>query len=304
MLKQFDTCETIAMARVNGRGKKLWLEIVIAIILSAIVPILSSFAATVPALFMIALKNPGADVANIDLNVLDFTILGLYATVLTTIFFMLYARIAEKRNMRSMGFTKIKAIPQYLFGLAVGLLMFSAIVGIGTLVGAFTFNGVEENIDIGLIALIFGGFFFQGMSEEVLCRGWMMTSIARKSSVIVGIITNAVVFAFLHILNNGIDILPLINLTLFGVFASIYMLKTDNIWGVSAIHSIWNFVQGSLFGLSVSGMDNMPTILKFAPTDNVILNGGTFGPEGGLIVSIVLVVSIVVTLLVGNKKEI
>lgn len=130
-----------------------------------------------------------------------------------------------------------------------------------------------------------------------------MTSVARKSSVIAGVIANSIIFALLHLVNPGIGILPLVNLTLFGVFASVYMLKTDNIWGVSAIHSIWNFVQGSLYGLSVSGMESMPTIFQFTSTDNTLLNGGAFGPEGGLIVSAVLTISIIITLIVGKKKD-
>jgi membrane protease YdiL (CAAX protease family) len=181
--------------------------------------------------------------------------------------------------------------------------MFAAVVGIGVLTGAFVFEGIADNINWGLIALIFWGFFLQGMEEEILCRGWMMTSVARKSSVLAGVITSSVVFSLLHIFNPGIAILPIINLTLFGLFASIYMLRTDNIWGVSAIHSIWNFTQGSLFGLSVSGMDSMPTILKFSSTENTLLNGGAFGPEGGLIVSIVLIISIVIACLVKSIKD-
>jgi hypothetical protein len=50
-------------------------------------------------------------------------------------------------------------------------------------------------------------------------------------------------------------------------------------------------------------MEGMPTIFQFASTDNALMNGGAFGPEGGLIVTVVLVVCIVVTMLVGNKKN-
>lgn len=304
MFKKFDTCETISMARANGRGHKLWLSVLIALLLSMIIPSLSSFAAAVPIAFVVVLQNMSMDVSDISIPTLELTIVSLYATGITTIFFMMYSRFAEKRNMRSIGFTKINAVSQYLIGLLVGLLMFSAIVGIGVLTGAFAFNGIATNINWTMIAFIFFGFVIQGMSEEVLCRGWMMTSVARKSSVIAGVIANSIIFALLHLGNPGIGIFPLVNLTLFGVFASVYMLKTDNIWGVSAIHSIWNFVQGSLYGLSVSGMESMPTIFQFTSTDNTLLNGGAFGPEGGLIVSAVLTISIIITLIVGKKKDI
>ena len=303
MFKQFDTCETIAMARANGRGRGIFLSTLISILLASLVPVVGSFIAAVPMVVMTILKSPDIDPSTISVPTLELTIASLYATVTATIFFMLYSRFAEKRNMRSLGFTKIKAIQHYVVGLIIGLVMFSAIIGIGVLVGAFQFNGIAENINWGVLLLVFGGFFFQGMSEEVICRGWIMTSVARKNSVLAGVIVNSVIFALLHLSNPGIGILPIINLTLFGVFASVYMLKTDNIWGVSAIHTIWNFVQGSLFGLSVSGMEGMPTIFQFASTDNALMNGGAFGPEGGLIVTVVLVICIAVTMLVGNKKN-
>ena len=47
--------------------------------------------------------------------------------------------------------------------------------------------------------------------------------------------------------------LAFINLTLFGVFASLYFIKRGSIWGIGAFHSIWNLVQGNFWGLSVSG---------------------------------------------------
>ena len=36
---------------------------------------------------------------------------------------------------------------------------------------------------------------------------------------------------------------------------ALYMLKTDNIWGVAALHGAWNFAQGNLVGVAVSGQD-------------------------------------------------
>jgi len=81
---------------------------------------------------------------------------------------------------------------------------------------------------------------------------------------------------------------------LFGLFASVYALKFNSIWGVCAIHSAWNFVQGNIFGLQVSGMDKMVTIWRFEAIGNDYITGGDFGPEGGLSVSIVLLIALIV----------
>ena len=106
---------------------------------------------------------------------------------------------------------------------------------------------------------------------------------------------NAFTFAALHLANNGITWLSFVNLILFGVFASVYFLRRGSIWGIGALHSVWNWVQGNFYGISVSG--NQVGSSVFA-TETVsgkeLLNGGAFGLEGSIMVTIVLAVGIIV----------
>ena len=133
----------------------------------------------------------------------------------------------------------------------------------------------------------------QGMSEEVLCRGYLMVSIGRRYSMWVAILSNSLIFAALHLLNDGISVLALINLVLYGVFASLYFIERGSIWGVAAFHSVWNLVQGNFWGLRVSGIVTECSVFQSTIADNRnIINGGDFGPEGGLAVTIVLAVGI------------
>ncbi len=65
---------------------------------------------------------------------------------------------------------------------------------------------------------------------------------------------------------------------------------------------MWNFAQGNIFGVSVSGMDIMASVFSFAPTnEGELINGGTFGLEGGLAVTIVLILATIAVLLVKAK---
>lgn len=65
---------------------------------------------------------------------------------------------------------------------------------------------------------------------------------------------------------------------------------------------MWNFAQGNIFGISVSGMDMMASVFSFAPTnEGELINGGTFGLEGGLAVTIVLILATIAVLLVKVK---
>ena len=94
---------------------------------------------------------------------------------------------------------------------------------------------------------------------------------------------------------------------LFGVLASLYVLRRGNLWGACAIHSMWNFAQGNLFGAAVSGNRSGPSLLRaeaIASGSASLWNGGAFGPEGGLAVTLVLLAGIAVLLfLIPNAKE-
>jgi membrane protease YdiL (CAAX protease family) len=152
------------------------------------------------------------------------------------------------------------------------------------------------------------GFLLQGLSEELLCRGYFMVSLAARQRLIVAVVVSSLAFAALHLANASVLDVPLAlpNLFLFGVFTGVYMLKRGSIWGVCAIHSLWNFAQGNIFGIKVSGSTQLPSLLQVsAPNDtwqSTLINGGNFGLEGGIAVTIVLGIAIAVTLLLPAAK--
>lgn len=199
----------------------------------------------------------------------------------------------DKRKVASHGFRRKGMLREYGIGLLVGFVMFSAAVGICVLTGS-----VKLTLQIGspvMLLLFLLGFMVQGMAEEVICRGLLMVSMSRRYSIPVAIMTNSLAFAALHLGNSGVSVLALINLVLFGVVASVYFIKRGDIWGVAAIHTIWNFVQGNFYGIRVSGMALENSVFHTTMMEEgSLINGGAFGLEGGLAVSVVLVVCLVI----------
>ena len=218
---------------------------------------------------------------------------SLYATVISTILTVIFCRFIEKRPLSSIGMVKKNCVRDYLVGMLVGLVMFSAVIGVNLLFGAMTFDGLNSSVNVGMLLLYFGGYFFQGMSEEFLCRGYLMNSIGGKHHMAWAVGISSVVFGLLHSFNNGISVLAMVNLILVGLFLAVYMICFDNIWGACAIHSVWNFVQGNIYGVSVSGMPLSETLFFTSNTDTgALMNGGSFGAEGGLGCTIVMVLSL------------
>ena len=231
------------------------------------------------------------------------TIVMLFSNAGIILVTLLFCKLIQKRKVTTVGFQKPGMWKEYLSGLGIGFGIFTVAVLICVMMGALKIQGLSPSFSIGVFVLFLLGYLVQGMAEEVLCRGYFLVSVSRRYPLAVGIIANAVLFAALHLLNNGITVLAFINLVLFGVFASVYFVKRGNIWGVGALHSIWNLAQGNVYGIRVSGIQTSCSVLSSEMVaGRELINGGDFGLEGGLAVTIVLVVGTLVLLATRQQR--
>lgn len=230
------------------------------------------------------------------------TIVTLISEVLIIVIVCLYCRFVEKRKLNTLGFKKKGAVLNYLKGMFFALVIFSVAYLICIVTKSITFDGLTQNIPVVYIVGYFIGYMIQGMAEEVLCRGYLFVSLTRRYHVINSAIFSAVFFAMLHGMNVGVDGFAIFNLFLYGLFAALLFADCENIWIVGAFHSVWNFVQGNLYGISVSGNKITSSIFTSTAADGgaTVINGGTFGMEGGFAVTIVLIIAIVV---IGKHLE-
>ena len=229
-------------------------------------------------------------------------ILSFAPVLLTT---WLWMRFFERRPFWTLGLVGGGWLLKYARGFAIGAVCFALVVGALALTGQVVPAPGEAVTSswAGAIGafLVLAGWAIQGAAEEVVARGWLMNVVSARSRPWVGVLGSVVFFAFMHGLNPGIGPLALINLALFALFASLYALREGSLWGVCAFHSAWNWMQGNVFGLSVSGGgDSGPTLFRFGLSGSDLWTGGAFGPEGGLVVTVLLVVAVVVILLRRN----
>ena len=133
-------------------------------------------------------------------------------------------------------------------------------------------------------------FFFVAVSEEVLCRGAMMTISLKYTNKMVAILVPSLIFGALHFLNKGYSWLSFGNLFLAGIFMGVYYLYYRNLWFSIAIHFAWNFVQGPLLGFAVSGATT-PKWLSHTLNGSSLWTGGVFGFEGSMLCLILLCVA-------------
>jgi hypothetical protein len=79
------------------------------------------------------------------------------------------------------------------------------------------------------------------------------------------------------------------------LLAAAYVL-TGRLWFPMGLHAGWNFSEGSLYGLSVSGFTAKNALTQGALTGPVLLTGGSFGPEASII-AVILCLGVAILLL-------
>ncbi len=232
-----------------------------------------------------------------------FTVFALYLTVLPILVSVLYCKLIERRSLRSMGFTKQHCIRDYLVGFVLAIVMMGSAVLVATLGGGLQFEGFTFKGSIGMLLLFIGGWMIQGLSEEIVFRSYLLVSLGTKHNRWIAVLVSSLLFAAAHLGNDGVTVLSIVNLTLYGAFAAIYFLRTDSVWGIAALHSFWNCAQGNLFGQKVSGIVLDTSLFTFSQKEGYDwLHGGSFGPEGGVAITLVLLVGITILLLLPQRK--
>jgi membrane protease YdiL (CAAX protease family) len=232
----------------------------------------------------------------------------LYATVVlfaaTLLALYLWVRLKESRPFATVGF---RSPPSRIgLGAAVGFGMFAVVVLAGVVTGQATVEARAPSAAlVGGVLVALAGFAVQGSTEEILTRGYVLQATVRRWGLVAGVAVQAALFALLHGLNPGTDVLSLVNLVLVALFLAGWALLEGGLWGVCAWHAVWNWTQGNVWGLLVSGQPIATSLLVTRPSSGAsdLVTGGLFGPEGGLLVTAVLVAGIAVVALVWRRRR-
>ena len=225
-----------------------------------------------------------------------------FGFVLNTVF--RWTRKVEKRPIRTLGFYKENFLSALLKGYGLGLSLFILALAGLVVLGQYQFDSIHlDTYSLAFTLFTIPFWILQGTTEEVVARTWLLPQLASRTNLKLAVLISSLFFALLHVGNSGLTLLSLVNLFLFGVAMSLYLLKTDTIWGIGGIHGAWNFAQGNLFGVLVSGQSSGTSIMKFTPQGNQDwLSGGSFGIEGSIMSSIILFL-LILYLAYQLKKE-
>ena len=264
---------------------------IIAVILFIVMIILSELLSVPFILFFTQLSDQWSGLIGTTASATLTQLLAPFAPIILVIF--LWVRFAEGRKISTLGFFKNQMGLEYLKGFGLGIGLMGLYVIAAYLLGVYSLQDTLFNFDAPLILLstlvVLPGWLLQGAAEEIMTRGWLFQAASRKH-ILTGVILSSSIFGLLHLGNSGISPLAMINLILYGLFASVYALYTENLWSICAFHSAWNWSQGNLFGVSVSGTSILGgSVMVTGQTQGeAYMTGGTFGAEGSIIVTLIL----------------
>lgn len=217
----------------------------------------------------------------------DRSILAPLQVVVTIVLLI----VAQKLVLRRLGTRKHDDLPfaPALRDLGAGALaafvLFSVIVGIAAMLGAYRIAGWGGLSD--WLFLIFAAGVSAGFVEEFIFRGILFRWIEEFGGSWAALIVTSGLFGLVHIGND--------NATWFSSFAiaveaglmlgGAYML-TRSLWAPVGIHFGWNVTQGLVWDVPVSGND-VDGLVDARLLGDPLISGGAFGLEASVIALVV-----------------
>jgi membrane protease YdiL (CAAX protease family) len=210
-----------------------------------------------------------------------------------------WLRSWSKRPFRTLGFEHQRVLQRALRGALVAVLMVLAMAGLTMIAGASLLPGELRTRGLAAVGpglLILLATTVQSSAEEALFRGWLLSAIGSRYRPWIAVLISSLLFATAHLL-NGPTPLAWVNLFFFGTFAAIWAPAEGGLWGASAWHTVWNWVEGGCLGMVVDRSPGSGLFVSIQTKGPDLITGGAFGPEGGLAVTAVLLIGISMLLL-------
>ena len=183
-----------------------------------------------------------------------------------------------------------------IFGSLLGGATFALGAGIGIAAGGLSFAASRAPIGDVLWTLLISLLVFAAAAafEEALFRGYILQTFVRSELTFFGVVLTSLLFATVHNANPAATWLSWVNTFIAGIWFAVAYLKTRDLWLPFGLHLAWNWMQGSVFGVEVSGLTEIvkSPLMRESDLGPAWLTGGDYGIEGGVITTAAIAVSI------------
>jgi CAAX protease family protein len=123
--------------------------------------------------------------------------------------------------------------------------------------------------------------------EEIMFHGYGFQTLLGAWGPHATVFTTGAIFAALHAGNPNSTWLAVVNTAGFGILFGYAFLRSGDLWAPIGLHFGWNFTL-PLFGVNISGLTMKLTSHEMKWSAGSLWSGGDYGPEGGILTTIVL----------------
>jgi uncharacterized protein len=155
---------------------------------------------------------------------------------------------------------------------------------------AFYFGNISVH---GLRAIKFALFWalmfiLVAFFEEFLFRGYSLYTLRRGIGFWPAALLLSALFGWVHLGNQGESWRGALAAGLIGLFFCFTLLRTGNLWFAVGLHASWDWAESYFYGVPDSGTMVQGHLLNPSFHGAAWLTGGTVGPEGSVLVFVVI----------------
>lgn len=184
-------------------------------------------------------------------------------------------------------------------GILLGAVLMSATIGIMALIGMYRVTGTESAaVLIPMLALS----LTSGVGEEILLRGVIFRLVERGLGSWIALLISALLFGAAHLGNPNAGLFPALAIAVEAgiLLAAIYMV-TRRLWAAIGLHAGWNFFQGGIWGVPVSGIDTKGVLVS-ERSGPELLTGGAFGAEASIVAVALATATGIALLVIAHRR--
>jgi len=227
---------------------------------------------------------------------IDDTTLFFVREVLEFLIFLLASWIMgriERRTIADYGLPWRRMFRvQFWQGAALGFAAITFLLLAMRIVGVFHFQGIAlHGAAIALWGIGYAlVFILVALREEFRARGYGLFTLTAGIGFWPAAIISAAYFGYSHHGNSGEDWIGLFNAGAFGLLACFLLRRTGNLWMPIGLHMAFDWGETYFYGVADSGQTLPGHLLNSSSSGLAWLSGGTVGPEGSLLCTLMVVI--------------
>nr|NUR37402.1 CPBP family intramembrane metalloprotease [Sphingomonas sp.] len=209
----------------------------------------------------------------------------VYSIALPLLIFLYVFVIAKLGEHPRNDYWDSKAVRHLLWGLVGGAAVFSLVVLIAAALGIYRIVGVGDLR--GMLAALIGPTLFAAVSEEMLFRGILFRWIENFGGSWTALLLTSLFFGAAHLANPHASAVAAAGIAIeAGVMLGAAYMLTRSLWLPMGLHAAWNFTQGEVYDIPVSG-SKADGIVNAQLSGPPLLAGDGFGLEASVIAMVV-----------------